>query len=292
MVNVNYIDHVTIGSDPELFIFNNKTKTVVSSIGLIPGHKKDAFVPEGFPEGFGLQTDNILGEFNIPPVVVNSNRPVVALEFLQHINRMKDYIRDFVKIVNPDYDIKCSASEMVPNDQLCSDEATQFGCDPDYNVYTLGQNMAPEGTKTNLRSTGCHIHCGYKNPTLQTSLSLIKVLDLYLGVPSVLIDADTRRRSLYGKAGCFRLTDYGLEYRVLSGYFIKTDELINWMFNQTLQAINYFNTCLEQASSEGNLENFNIDSYLPSQGSILNSINNGNKISAKRLITKYGIELV
>lgn len=292
MVNITYIDHVTIGSDPELFIFNNKTKKVVSSIGLIPGHKKDAFVPEGFAEGFGLQTDNILGEFNIPPVTVNFDRPIAATEFLQHINQMKDYIRSFVKTINPDYDILCSASELIPEDQLQSDEATQFGCDPDYNVYTLGQNMAPEGTKTNLRTTGMHIHVGYKNPTLQTSLSLIKVLDLYLGVPSVLIDTDTRRRSLYGKAGCFRLTDYGLEYRVLSGYFIKTDKLIHWAFNQTIQAINYFNTCLEQSSSEGSLEKFNIDSYLPSQESILNSINNGNKISAKRLVTKYGIELV
>ena len=31
--------NVTIGADPELFIINEKTKKVVSAIGLIPGEK-------------------------------------------------------------------------------------------------------------------------------------------------------------------------------------------------------------------------------------------------------------
>ena len=57
----------TFGSDPELFIFNSKTKKVISAIDKIPGYKDDPYT-EGLPEGFGLQTDNILAEFNIPPV--------------------------------------------------------------------------------------------------------------------------------------------------------------------------------------------------------------------------------
>ena len=54
-----------------------------------------------------------------------------------------------------------------------------------------------------------HIHIGYDNNNIDASLRLVKYLDLYLGVPSVLKDKDKRRRSLYGKAGCFRLTSYG-----------------------------------------------------------------------------------
>ena len=62
--------NVTIGSDPELFIINKKTNKVVSSIGLIPGEKGNPYRTKDMPEGFGLEIDNILAEFNpaaIPP---------------------------------------------------------------------------------------------------------------------------------------------------------------------------------------------------------------------------------
>src|SRR5690554_757030 len=98
------IKDITIGSDPELFIWNKKTNQVVSSIGLIPGVKGDAYVPKGYPDGFGLQIDNILAEFNIPPVKTRK-------DFIDSINMMKDYIKDFVSSINPDLTIKCSASE-------------------------------------------------------------------------------------------------------------------------------------------------------------------------------------
>lgn len=110
----------TIGADPELFIINEKTGKVVSSIGLIPGEKGAPYVADDMPEGFGLETDNILAEFNIPPVT--------SLEgFVQALNYMKDYIRAYVKKVNPDYNIKCSAYELVDKDQLKSKEAKLFG---------------------------------------------------------------------------------------------------------------------------------------------------------------------
>ena len=76
----------TFGSDPELFIFNNKTKKVISAIDKIPGYKDDPYT-EGLPEGFGLQTDNILAEFNIPPVKDCAN-------FINNILYMFQYLRN------------------------------------------------------------------------------------------------------------------------------------------------------------------------------------------------------
>ena len=110
----------TIGADPELFIVNEKTGKVVSSIGIIPGKKGEPYVSEDMPEGFGLETDNILAEFNIPPVSDE-------LSFINNIQYMKDYIDNFVKQKNPDLGIKCAASMMVDKDQLQSDEAKEFG---------------------------------------------------------------------------------------------------------------------------------------------------------------------
>ena len=75
----------TIGSDPELFLVDTKTKKVVSAIERIPGHKDDPYT-EGLPEGFGLQTDNVLAEFNIPPVTS-------CEEFINNIEFMKNFIR-------------------------------------------------------------------------------------------------------------------------------------------------------------------------------------------------------
>jgi hypothetical protein len=222
---------ITIGADPELFIVDKSNNKIISSIGIIPGEKRNAYKPEGFPKGFGIQTDNILAEFNIPPVM-NS------LDFINYINLMKSYISSMVKRINSNYDILCQASADIEADQLLTPESQMFGCDVDYNVYTESVNPKPETENVNYRTTGFHIHLGFM-PVIPISakLAIIKALDLYLGIPSVIIDTDGRRRNLYGKAGCFRLTSYGLEYRVLSGYFLSTDVLIGWVFNQTMLAV-------------------------------------------------------
>ena len=67
------LSNVTIGADPELFIINEKTKKVVSAVGLIPGEKGNPWRSDDMPEGFGLETDNILADFNIPRVTDEIN---------------------------------------------------------------------------------------------------------------------------------------------------------------------------------------------------------------------------
>jgi hypothetical protein len=96
---------------------------------------------------------------------------------------------------------------------------------------------------TNIRSCGLHIHCGYDNPEIDRSLRLLAYFDAFLGLPSILIDKDTRRRTLYGKAGCFRLQKWGFEYRSLSAYFMKDDEHLRWVFEQAMKAIDAYNDC-------------------------------------------------
>lgn len=94
---------------------------------------------------------------------------------------------------------------------------------------------------------------------------------MYLGVPSVLKDKDTKRRSLYGKAGCFRLTPYGLEYRVLSSYFMSTKTALAWVWDGIWKAISAYNDELPVASSE----------------LVQKAINESNKEIAETLIKKY-----
>ncbi len=231
------IENVTIGTDPECFIFNAHTNRVKSAVKLIPGSKEH---PQSIPElgpGFAIQTDNILAEFNVPPVTNMT-------DFVKNIDKMKEYLRNYVSAINPNYDILCAASQTVPKSELRSKQAKQFSCDPDYCIYTGMQNPRPAtADTTNIRSCGFHIHCGYDNPEIDRSLRLLAYFDAYLGIPSILIDKDTQRRTLYGKAGCFRLTSYGLEYRTLSSYFMKDDAHLKWVFKQVLRAIDSYNDC-------------------------------------------------
>lgn len=260
------LENITVGADPELFIVNSKTGKVVSSIGLIPGLKGEPYRSEDMPEGFGLEIDNILAEFNIPPVKTKR-------DFIRANEYMKNYIRKFVKAKNPDLDILCTASMMVDEDQLQSPEAKLFGCSVDYNVYTEEPNPKPKGENTNLRSAGFHIHIGYKNNNVDVSLLIVKYLDAYLGIPSVIMDPDVKRRNLYGKAGCFRLTPYGLEYRVLSSYFLSDKSTLGWVWDKVKAAIAAFHEGAE----------------LPAADLVQKAINNSNVELAKQLINKYSL---
>lgn len=258
------IKEVTIGADPELFIINEKTKKVVSSIGIIPGVKGDAWKSDDMPEGFGIEVDNILGEFNIPPCKTRE-------EFVNNIEYMKNYIDRFVKEYNPELGIQCVASREVDDDQLQSDEAKLFGCSPDYNAYTMKQNKAPNGGSTNLRSAGFHIHVGYRNKNIDTSVLLVRYLDAFVGLPSVIEDPDTKRRSLYGKAGAFRLTPYGVEYRSLSSAAMKDKESLKRVWDRVQDAIDAFNW----------------GKIIPLSNDVLDAINNSNKVLAQELLNKF-----
>lgn len=260
------INNISIGADPELFIVNSKNNKVISAIGIIPGEKGNPYKADDMPYGFGLEIDNILAEFNIPPCFCKE-------DFVRSIEYMKDYIDKFVKKVNSDLTISCSASRIVTKDQLNSPEALLFGCSPDYNVYTESENPKPEGESTNIRSAGFHIHLGYANHNITTSLSLVKYLDIYVGLPSIIRDRDKRRRSLYGKAGSFRLTDYGVEWRVLSSAMMKDTETIAFVYDQIIKAIKAYNAGV----------NF------PNLKLVQEAINNSDTVLAKKIIKEYNI---
>jgi hypothetical protein len=86
------------------------------------------------------------------------------------------------------------------------------------------------------------VHVGFGDDTLamKEKVLMAKILDMYLGIPSVILDQDTQRRQTYGKAGSFRPKDYGLEYRVLSNFWSFNDNLIRWVFNQVEDAVELF----------------------------------------------------
>ena len=82
-----------------------------------------------------------------------------------------------------------------------------------------------------------HIHIGFENITQEKQENVVKAFDILLGLPSVWLDPDTRRRRMYGKAGAFRFKDFGVECRILSNFWIQSDETIEWVYNETIKAV-------------------------------------------------------
>lgn len=120
------------------------------------------------------------------------------------------------------------------------------------------------------------MHLGYDNPNVETSLLLVKYFDAFLGVPSILLDGDTKRRNLYGKAGAFRLTDYGLEYRSLSSVFLKTKTNLNFVWDGIMRVI----------------KAYNLQIPLPPADEVQAAINNSDSVLAKQLIDKYHLTIM
>ena len=94
-------------------------------------------------------------------------------------------------------------------------------------------------------------------------------------MPSVLFDTDVRRRTLYGKAGSFRLQPWGVECRMLSAAMYANEKLMKIVWNGIIQAIDAYNHHRD----------------LPDPALICKAIDNSDVELAKELITKYHINI-
>lgn len=220
-----------IGADPEVFLIDASGK-LRSSIGLIGAGKLDPFQIPDMPKGFTLQEDNVSLEYGIPPA--HSGK------------QLHQYISDvMVKSLEYTKGLKFSnlSCAVFPADQMTDPGAHVFGCEPDFNAWgpagkdedgvPLNINPGIQVPHEFMRSAGGHIHVETKlNP-----IQVVKAMDLFLGVPSVLMDKGDQRRLMYGKAGAHRIKPYGVEYRTLSNFWIFRKDLCEWVFRNTEEAL-------------------------------------------------------
>lgn len=264
---------ITLGADPEIFVKNENE--IVSAEGLTKGGTKQN--PKPITNlGHYIQEDGIMFEYNIPPC---SN----VDEWIKNHNVCLDYLNNLAKINNLSLS-KAVSSEINPI-YLDTPQASTFGCEPDFNVYTRSVNQAPENN-TNLRCAGGHVAIGYENPNVETSEKIVLMFDIFLTLPSLFKDNDTRRRELYGKAGSFRFKDWGVECRALSNFWIQSEEEMIWVYKQTLKAVNKVlnNECDELILKYSENVKKAIDEYDLNLASFL--INEINQIEKNNLIEK------
>lgn len=247
-----------LGSDPEVFLQDNNGK-LISVIGYINADKWNPRQIEGMAEGFTVQEDNVALEYGIPPAAS-------ADEFVAHIKAVMEKSKEFL----PGLSFSNLSCAIFPDDQVDHPKAKVFGCEPDFDAWTLKTNMPPHPKHENMRSAGGHIHI----ETAQAPHEIVRRADLYLGVPSVLMDKGEERKQMYGKAGAHRPKPYGVEYRTLSNFWIFDEKLIRWAWKNMARAV---------ASQ--------ID-VLPLQERILEAINNNNKVVAEGLVRDFKLEVI
>lgn len=230
MANINGVE-VLLGCDPEVFVVD-ENNNFVSAYGLIPGTKTN---PLKVRNGM-VQVDGMALEFGIDPAATKK----------EFIYRIGDVMKQLKDMLPKGYNISISSIAEFSDEIIKSqpEEALELGCDPDYCAYTLDKNPRPSLPKPNLRSAGGHVHIGWgaKLPTLEPShieacAALAAELDYYLGSASLAWDNDALRRSIYGAAGAFRPKPYGMEYRSSSNQWLKSEELVEFVYDTTIEAV-------------------------------------------------------
>lgn len=267
------IKNVTFGADPEFGILHKPTNKIVSGIGFVGGEKSEPLILDE-ETGITRTEDNVLFEAQFPPV-----------------NNVEDWCKMFRIIQEKgnellsqfDMQLIPMSNHFYDDDQLEHPMARTFGCSASMNAYTkdVQYTCGPEEAG-NQRSVGAHVHLGVKEgiDTEDNVFNLMKVFDIFLGVPSVLIDQDKHRRKLYGRAGECRMrviNDYVvMEYRTLGGNMLADEELIRWTYHQMEAAIDFFNQS-------------NFDEIFAMENEIVDCINNCDEQLAQKLVKQFNI---
>jgi len=230
----------SMGGDPEFFIANRKGKIL----------NADAFLPS---------KEN--------PIMVNSRTidyksklffDGIQAEMAVAFSACREYFADNIrycwvetmKKIPTDHRIVLKPAAKIQREVIESadPEARRFGCAPDFNAYTRSTNTPEmDASRHPFRYAGGHIHIGladYKyrakdDPYLKICsteeghLRVVKFLDLLVTIPTLLLDngpGAVRRRAKYGKAGCFRPTPYGIEYRTPSCWWLRSPMTVSVIY--------------------------------------------------------------
>lgn len=217
---------ILVGADPEVFM--KKDGVFRSAHGAVPGDKKNPFkVNRG-----AVQVDGMALEFNIDPAKNEQ-------EFVTNLKTVMATLQDMV----PGYELAAVPVATFDEEHMKAQplEALELGCEPDFNAWEDGAvNPRPNGD-VNFRTGAGHVHIGWgkdfdiHDPAhIEACCMVVKQLDYYLGLGSLVYDTDgAQRRVMYGAAGAFRPKSYGVEYRVLSNSWLKSEELMSWVFRMT-----------------------------------------------------------
>ena len=250
----------TFGSDPEFMLLKNGK--YVSAIGVVPGTKD-----ERHPIGDNsFYYDNVMAECSIKP----ANTRQEAIDYIGLA------IKQFAGLVKP-VKLIAQASQEYPAAELADPKAMEIGCSPELCAYEMAIVKPPQDQFKNgtLRTSGGHIHIGTQFPKTDEHCAaiFIRLMDLFVGLPSIYIDKDptsAKRKELYGKAGRFRLPDHGAEYRTMGNFWLSSPKLVGLVYDLTEFTVDFCETGKWKSLWEVNYKYFNSDAFWAKDGDFKN----------------------
>jgi len=266
MSKYNY--QIQIGSDPEMVLTKNNVP--VSAIPVIL-RDKDNRIDLG--DNTNYFYDNVLLEGNVKPAFSAEELKINISYLYKHI----------YQALAEGYDIKTQASATYAEHECLHPDAVQAGCSEEYCAHEVDLCVPPDFVG-GFRSAGGHVHLGrsdFENPSDDfliddfSKMDVIKAMDVFVGLPSVLMDSSQPskdRKKLYGQAGRHRPTEYGVEYRTLSNFWLSSPELVNLVYVLSMHAVDFVR--------ENGVPEVDFDK-------IREAINTNNEILAKELCNLY-----
>jgi hypothetical protein len=214
-----------VGSDPEVFVMNG-TK-VLPAWEFLPdkgnplktwyAHDADTHLTPYFTHQYwdGFQAELALGW-----------APTCLMFLMCYVQQGLRTIRDEAVKVAPNAKLSLKSVVRVPLSTLrtAMDPHVSLGCAPSLNAYGLKGIEAGNPRQLRYRFAGGHMHFGCTELIKHKNIThVVKMLDAIVGLWSVgaakSFDHPIRRR-YYGMAGEFRRPEHGLEYRVLSNFWL------------------------------------------------------------------------
>lgn len=228
-------NNVTIGSDPEIFVRDEK-ENLIPAFEFLPKRKNavlsldsvQCYNNKVYWDGFQAEFDTWSGE-------------CLAWQ-VDSIRQGLKTVLDEARKHNPKAKLSTKVVEYLDFETLdnTSDEHAAFGCDPVLNVYGHKGVSGLSPKEIPYRSAGGHIHFGTSNENKDKVEKSIKALDAILGVACVSLFGDMddpMRRQMYGLAGEYRLPKHGIEYRVLSNTWLCHPLITNIVFDLARKAL-------------------------------------------------------
>ena len=224
------IEDWSLGSDAEMFLLDRETNEVINGKKFVKGSKDNPYNFDKSSPFWCTSLDGISAEFNIAPCTTSKEWNAAFEKCITYIN----------STLPPNLCTIHTPAVRVNPKELRTKEARNSGCTPSWSAYSLRENHPPDVSVTTLRTCCTHVHMKYKDMRFHEAAEWIKAMDLFLGVPSLIIEPMNERRMLYGTLGEMRFNST-VEYRVLSSFFSQSEELRTWVFNNTVNAINWIN---------------------------------------------------
>lgn len=226
-----------LGADPEFFIVDTKYQ-IINSYRIIKKNKNKPIKINNFKFFY----DNVAIEANFNPCNTKE-------KFLVELDSMFSELK---KLISP-HKLSLQAYGELNESETSFPNINEIGCEPDLNAYKFCYNKLPvkQVRGNSGRTIGGHLHIGgigddaVLDPFLKPLF--VYMLDLFVGIPSVLLDNSVdsyKRRKTFGKAGSYKSKKYGLEYRVLSPFWLANPtiagliyQLIEFVFNSMNEKI-------------------------------------------------------